>query len=410
MESCRNSASPKQHGFSGSVTTPSGAGPRTEVLTPVKDDAGRLAVDGLELAQLARDQAQLPDDPAKVGRSARNRFVGLVTDITADTVMAQVELQCGPVPRGVADEQRGRPGTGPGARLGRDRRRQGHHGDHRNAPRQGRHMRPAAGSPRCWPPAPWPPAWPAAPPAARAPDGAAPRRGRRPARAGPITVFAAASLKTDLHRARPSEFEAAAPRHQGHAQLRRLLRPRHPDQPGRPGRRLRLRRHQEHGQARPTRTWSTAPRSTSPPTCWRSPCPPANPASISLLRRPRQTGREGRWSARRRFPCGAAAETVEQATGTTLTPVSEESSVTDVLGKVTSGEADAGLVYVTDVKAAGDKVKGDPVPRVRAGREHLPDRRGAARARTRSSPPPSSTAVTGTDGPAVLGGAGFGTP
>ncbi|HKS02073.1 MAG TPA: TOBE domain-containing protein [Arthrobacter sp.] len=65
-------------------------------LTPVKDASGRLAVDGLELAQLARDQAQLPDDPTRVGSSARNRFVGLVTGITADKVMAQVELQCGP--------------------------------------------------------------------------------------------------------------------------------------------------------------------------------------------------------------------------------------------------------------------------------------------------------------------------
>ncbi|MFC7849453.1 molybdopterin-binding protein [Arthrobacter sp. NPDC057388] len=65
-------------------------------LTPVKDAAGRLAVDGLALAQLARDQAQLPDDPTRIGSSARNRFVGLVTGISADKVMAQVELQCGP--------------------------------------------------------------------------------------------------------------------------------------------------------------------------------------------------------------------------------------------------------------------------------------------------------------------------
>ncbi len=55
-------------------------------------------------------------------------------------------------------------------------------------------------------------------------------------------------------------------------------------------------------------------------------------------------------------PCGSAAKKVETKTGITLSPVSEESSVTDVLGKVTSGEADAGLVYVTDAAGAGDKV------------------------------------------------------
>jgi len=57
-------------------------------------------------------------------------------------------------------------------------------------------------------------------------------------------------------------------------------------------------------------------------------------------------------------PCGAATEKVEQATGITLKPVSEEQSVTDVLGKVSSGQADAGLVYVTDVKGAAGKVDG----------------------------------------------------
>ena len=61
-------------------------------------------------------------------------------------------------------------------------------------------------------------------------------------------------------------------------------------------------------------------------------------------------------------PCGSATRKVETATGVTLKPVSEESSVTDVLNKVTSGEADAGLVYVTDVKAAGDKVAGVTFP------------------------------------------------
>jgi molybdopterin-binding protein len=65
------------------------------LLASEKDDSGRTVVDGLELAQLAKQNAVLPADPSDVGRSARNRFVGLVTDIITDKVMAQVELQCG---------------------------------------------------------------------------------------------------------------------------------------------------------------------------------------------------------------------------------------------------------------------------------------------------------------------------
>ncbi len=61
-------------------------------------------------------------------------------------------------------------------------------------------------------------------------------------------------------------------------------------------------------------------------------------------------------------PCGAATQKVEQATGVDLSPVSEESSVTDVLNKVTSGQADAGVVYVTDAVGAGDKVTSVPFP------------------------------------------------
>lgn len=59
-------------------------------------------------------------------------------------------------------------------------------------------------------------------------------------------------------------------------------------------------------------------------------------------------------------PCGAAARKIEQATGITLHPVSKETAVTGVLSKVQAGEADAGLVYVTDVNSAGGKVKGVP--------------------------------------------------
>ena len=65
-------------------------------LTALRDPSGRLAVDGLELAAHARKLAQLPDDPNSGSSSARNRFVGLVTNVITDKVMAQVELQCGP--------------------------------------------------------------------------------------------------------------------------------------------------------------------------------------------------------------------------------------------------------------------------------------------------------------------------
>jgi len=61
-------------------------------------------------------------------------------------------------------------------------------------------------------------------------------------------------------------------------------------------------------------------------------------------------------------PCGAATATVESKTGVTLKPVSQESAVTDVLGKVSSGEADAGIVYATDVKGAGKSVDSVPFP------------------------------------------------
>lgn len=68
---------------------------RAGQLTAADDAAGRKVVDGAELAAFAREQAAASPDPSDVGRSARNRFVGLVTDVVADAVMAKVEVQCG---------------------------------------------------------------------------------------------------------------------------------------------------------------------------------------------------------------------------------------------------------------------------------------------------------------------------
>lgn len=68
----------------------------TGLLASEKDEAGRGVVDALAVAELARRNAVLPADPSEIGRSARNRLVGVVTHVVSDTVMAQVELQCGP--------------------------------------------------------------------------------------------------------------------------------------------------------------------------------------------------------------------------------------------------------------------------------------------------------------------------
>ncbi|WP_022872150.1 TOBE domain-containing protein [Nesterenkonia alba] len=64
-------------------------------LTAETDDAGKKVIDGATLAHFARERR--PHLPTPRGSSsARNRFVGLVTSVTSDTVMSQVELQCGP--------------------------------------------------------------------------------------------------------------------------------------------------------------------------------------------------------------------------------------------------------------------------------------------------------------------------
>jgi molybdate transport system substrate-binding protein len=89
--------------------------------------------------------------------------------------------------------------------------------------------------------------------------------------------------------------------------------------------------------------------------------PPGNPAGVSSLQDLEKPGINLVVCAPE-VPCGAATQRVAENAGVTLKPVSEEQSVTDVLNKVVSAEADAGLVYVTDVKAAGDDVEGVTFP------------------------------------------------
>ncbi|WP_422748864.1 molybdate ABC transporter substrate-binding protein [Mycobacterium sp. WMMD1722] len=89
--------------------------------------------------------------------------------------------------------------------------------------------------------------------------------------------------------------------------------------------------------------------------------PPGNPKAVTSFADLARPGTQVVVCAPQ-VPCGAATRTIEDATGVALTPVSEESSVTDVLGKITSGQADAGLVYVTDARSAADKVTSVPFP------------------------------------------------
>jgi len=136
--------------------------------------------------------------------------------------------------------------------------------------------------------------------------------------------------------------------------------------------------------------------------------PPANPAGIMSFADLARPGTRVVVCAPQ-VPCGAAAVTVEGKTGVRLAPVSEESSVTDVLGKVASGEADAGLVYVTDVKGAAGKVKGVPFPESAAAVNTYPITalRGS---RNKDLADAFLEEVTGAEGEKVLADAGFGRP
>jgi molybdate transport system substrate-binding protein len=89
--------------------------------------------------------------------------------------------------------------------------------------------------------------------------------------------------------------------------------------------------------------------------------PPDNPAGIASFQDLAQPGLQLVVCAPE-VPCGTATQTMADNLGVALTPVSEEQSVTDVLAKVAAGEADAGVVYVTDVTAAGGSVRGVPFP------------------------------------------------
>ncbi|MDV8001317.1 molybdate ABC transporter substrate-binding protein [Rhodococcus sp. IEGM 1408] len=133
--------------------------------------------------------------------------------------------------------------------------------------------------------------------------------------------------------------------------------------------------------------------------------PPGNPAGITGLDRSLAGTRLVMCAEP--VPCGTAARTLARAAGVELRPVSEESGVTDVRGKVASGEADAGIVYVTDAIAAGDRVEQVRI----AGAPADPNRYPVAVLAGADDPALAQRfvdAVTGAEGRAVLARHGFG--
>ena len=89
--------------------------------------------------------------------------------------------------------------------------------------------------------------------------------------------------------------------------------------------------------------------------------PPGNPARITGIA---DLARPGVKVAlcQPQVPCGATAQQVFSNAGITVTPVTEEADVKSTLTKVETNEVDAGVVYVTDVRAAGRKVTGIAIP------------------------------------------------
>ncbi|MDK1344419.1 molybdate ABC transporter substrate-binding protein [Streptomyces sp. 378] len=105
-------------------------------------------------------------------------------------------------------------------------------------------------------------------------------------------------------------------------------------------------------------------------------------------------------------PCGAAAQQALDARGLTLTPVSYEQDVKAALTKVELKEADAAVVYQTDVRAAGDKVEGVQFPESADAVNDYPiallkDARNAGAAKA------FIALVRSAEGQEVLGAAGF---
>ena len=137
--------------------------------------------------------------------------------------------------------------------------------------------------------------------------------------------------------------------------------------------------------------------------------PPANPAGITALADLAKSGVKVAL-CQAQVPCGSVAAKVFANAKVTVTPVSQEADVKSVLTKVQLGEVDAGVVYVTDVKAAGDQGQGHRPSRLTS----TPPRPTPSPRSTKAPNPAAAAAFTAyvlsAEGQSVLAAGGFAAP
>ena len=136
--------------------------------------------------------------------------------------------------------------------------------------------------------------------------------------------------------------------------------------------------------------------------------PPDNPAGITSLADLAKPGVTVALCAEQ-VPCGKFAKQVLATAGLTLTPVTLEENVKGVVTKVTLGEVDAGIVYLTDVQAAGAKAIGIAIPANQNAVASYPLAVTTA-APNKTAASAFAAFVSSPDGQKILGGRGFAAP
>lgn len=131
---------------------------------------------------------------------------------------------------------------------------------------------------------------------------------------------------------------------------------------------------------------------------------PGNPLHLTSLT---DAGRHDLVVCAAPVPCGAATARLAKVTGERVVARSEEQNVTSVLEKVRSGQADAGVVYVTDAKKAKGAVTGVPL---RGAGQVVNTVMAAATPDASADGRGVLALLTGSRGRAALDAAGFGRP